>query len=394
MKIAYITLMPGSVHGVEKRVHDLSVGALRAGLNNFDFFYLNKQKNNTTGTLKFIKLKERAVPLNYYDLLFRRYRIIEQSVNLDRYDYILLRYPSADPSGIAFTSKYKIITEHHTMEISDYQSYIQGELAPQVRLLKRIRLNLELKYGPRILENVKGVIGVTSEIAFFESNRLNSNIKTTTISNGINVEGVNPTGFKRFNGKNLDMVMLLGSINPWHGLDRVIKSIKDYKGNIKINLHIIGKINYNKLKPLDSGAATIQYHGYKQGHELDEIMKNMNLAISTMALFRKDMEEACSLKTREYVARGIPFILAYNDSDLQYLDKENFFYLQFPNNDSSIPIDRIIDFVGKMSNGDHYKTISECMRSYAFQHLDWSNKMKKYLEFVEGLSAESTKDSF
>jgi len=188
--------------------------------------------------------------------------------------------------------------------------------------------------------------------------------------------------------------MLLGSINSWHGLDRVVDSIKDYKGNIKINLHIIGKIDYNELKSLDPDAATIQYHGYKKGRALDEIMKNMNLAISTMSLFKKDMEEACSLKTREYIARGIPFVLGYKDSDLQYVDKEEKFYLKFPNNSSPITMDHIIEFAAKMSNGNYYRTIPEYMRTYAFQHLDWSIKMKKYLEFVNDIRTKSTKDNF
>jgi hypothetical protein len=112
-------------------------------------------------------------------------------------------------------------------------------------------------------------------------------------------------------------------------------------------------------------------------------MGKMNLAISTMALHRKRMTEACSLKTREYTARGIPFVLAYEDPDLAMVEEERKFFLSFPNDDSPFSFDRIIDFARSITESG--ESISAYMREYAFQHMDWGSKMRAYVEFVRGL---------
>ena len=105
-----------------------------------------------------------------------------------------------------------------------------------------------------------------------------------------------------------------------------------------------------------------------------------------MSLFRKNLNEACSLKTREYTARGIPFVLAYQDTDLQHVDKKYRFYLPMANNDSMIEMDKIINFAKHMSTFGNGESISDYMRAYALRHMDWSVKVRKYLEFVEKIS--------
>ena len=63
-------------------------------------------------------------------------------------------------------------------------------------------------------------------------------------------------------------------------------------------------------------------------------MASCDLAISTLALHRKDMQEACSLKTRECLAYGLPLVLPYRDSDLERLDCD--FLLKIPNKEDNI----------------------------------------------------------
>lgn len=50
-----------------------------------------------------------------------KFSLISRSVDLNEYDYIILRYPSMDFSALSFSRKWgdKIITEHHTDEIGE-----------------------------------------------------------------------------------------------------------------------------------------------------------------------------------------------------------------------------------------------------------------------------------
>ena len=386
MKIAYVILIGSNKIGVEKAIKEKANALISIGATNVDFIVLNPTRNQKDGIVKYIQYKRKIFPLTYYNRIFKRYSIIEENVNLNKYDYIILRYANADKSGIDFVNTYNIITEHHTDEISEYLSKLNTKLSNVLRINQKIRLNLERKYGAAILQGCKGLIAVTDEIRKVELNRIHSKIPSIIIPNGINVKSIKFTGFKRFDGKNLDIAIVANHLSPWHGLDRFINALNHYKNDVNILLHIIGNINMTDLKNITSNFKRIKFYGSKTGAELDDILSKMQLAISTLGLFRKKMKEACSLKTREYTARGLPFILAYNDPDLDHVNKNLKFYLLLENNDSPIDIKKVINFVYQLNNDPKMKDISNYMRQYAFEHMDWKVKMKNYLQLIDKIN--------
>ena len=56
------------------------------------------------------------------------------------------------------------------------------------------------------------------------------------------------------------------------------------------------------------------YHGYLQQSEYLQVLSKCQICIGSLALFRNNMEEACPLKVREYLAYGFPIILGYEDT--------------------------------------------------------------------------------
>ena len=112
------------------------------------------------------------------------------------------------------------------------------------------------------------------------------------------------------------------------------------------------------------------------------------MAVSTMGLYLKKLREAASLKTREYTARGIPFVLAYDDVDLGEVDEDKKFFLKLPNRDEGIQVQDIIGFLeGINKKFAKPSELSEYMRQYAFENMDWRPKMKRYLEFCKEIKA-------
>ena len=66
-----------------------------------------------------------------------------------------------------------------------------------------------------------------------------------------------------YDGKNLNL-LFVGNIRYWHGIERIISSIKNYKGNVNITLNICGDINQEDyLTPLINDNKT----NYKIGNE-------------------------------------------------------------------------------------------------------------------------------
>lgn len=388
MKVAYINFIYRSSPGVEEKLKEKASEAASLDLN-IDFYFLNAFKEGIVDRVKYVKIKSMKFPFKSYVSFFKRYDIIEKTIDLKPYDYIIIRYPKADKSGIRFTQKYNVITEHHTDELSEHLSLIKSERSLKRKIINLIHYLQEKRFSKDVLSNCKGLTAVTEEIKKIELSKLQNHIPAIVISNGVNVKAIKQTGFQKFDGKSLNLVMTIGSFSPWHGLDRIISAVNCYAGGVKITLHIIGNVNKADLSHTISDFSRIKFHGFKSGKELDEIMKNMNLAVGSLAMFRVRMEEACTLKTREYTARGIPFVLGYNDSDLQHVDTSYRFYLPIANNDSKVEMDNIINFAKHMSTFSESESISDYMRAYALEHMDWSVKVKQYIEFVEGLEDPS-----
>lgn len=380
MKLAYVNLSYNRSPVHEKRLEALAKGAALAGISPFDFFFVNGFREDAAGPVRYVKHSAGTRSLTFCDFLLRRYPVILKSVDLARYDAVILRYPYGDPSAPFFRTPCAVMTEHHTEEIPEYLSHLGMKGNPALMAMKLVRLVLEKKFGPRILGRVNGIIGVTDEIRRYELGRTGVSVPSCVVPNGITVEDVSVTGFRPFDGKRLDIIMLVSSMQPWQGVDRITGAVSRYRGPVEVTLHIVGDMKARDLARISPDLSRIRLHGYQDGKGLDTVMAGMNLAVSSLAMFRNDLQEGCTLKTREYTARGIPFILGYTDPDLEGVEKE--FCLKVSNDDSPIEMESIIDFASRISARDRGGSLSGEMRSYALNHMDWSVKAKKYLEFT------------
>lgn len=140
--------------------------------------------------------------------------------------------------------------------------------------------------------------------------------KSFVFSNGIDVNKVKIANRIRFTNE-LNVIFVASVFSPWQGLDRVLKGLINYSSNIKINIKLIGKIPKELIIKLQNkNNIYIILKDYVEPKNLNIEYDNQHLAIGTLTQFRTNMQESCPLKVREYIASGIPFIYAYNDSDL------------------------------------------------------------------------------
>ena len=64
------------------------------------------------------------------------------------------------------------------------------------------------------------------------------------------------------------------------------------------------------------------------------MLARADVAIGTLALHRKGMSEACALKTRQYLAYGLPVVLGHEDTDFSGADP--WFLLRLPNTEANV----------------------------------------------------------
>lgn len=110
----------------------------------------------------------------------------------------------------------------------------------------------------------------------------------------------------------------------WHGVDKIIDLAVVLP---EIEFHIVG------VKVRSVGIpSNVVLHGRMDWVELNALYQNMDFGFGTLALHRKNMKEACPLKSREYLAYGLPIVGAYVDTDLSGED----FFLEIANTESGV----------------------------------------------------------
>jgi hypothetical protein len=245
----------------------------------------------------------------------------------------------------------------------------------------------EVIFGVGFRNRCDAIIGVTDEITRYEVNRSgNLNKPHMTLGNGFDVDAVPLRQPPPFCGSPLN-ILCVATVSFWHGIDRLIKGIAHYKGQVNIHLHIAGTgPEINNLKKLIHDLEMndhINFHGFTTGEDLDVLYNQCHIAVGSLGMHRKGLTMTSELKSRDYCARGIPFIIACGDSDFPV----DFPYiLRFPSDESPIDMNQVILFTSVISQDvDH----AQKMRHYASENLDWSVKMKKLKVFLESLGKKA-----
>ena len=208
--------------------------------------------------------------------------------------------------------------------------------------------------------------------------------KVMLIGNGINLNRIKVR--EHFPQWPSNKLILVGVANVaiWHGYDRIIRAISIFNNRAeypyKVHFNIIGdgpelnnlKQKVNELKIEES----ILFHGMQSDtYFIQSIYENSHLAVSSLGLFRKGLNAASDLKSREYVGIGIPFISAGNDID--FLNKTDFRFT-LTNNDS---IQDILELFEGFSNVNFPEPLH--IRKYAENNLTVVKKLKLILDSIK-----------
>jgi glycosyltransferase involved in cell wall biosynthesis len=160
------------------------------------------------------------------------------------------------------------------------------------------------------------------------------------------------------------MVFIGSRDTPWHGLERVAELAALFPD---ITVDVIG------TEPVKARANVI-FHGELPRVRYELLLRGATAAIGTMGLFRKQMDEACPLKVREYLALGLPVIGGYRDTDIP---EGADYFLQLPNDTNPLAPhrDRIAGWLAQ------WRTRRVPRESVV--HLDNAVKEKRRLDFLQ-----------
>ncbi len=158
----------------------------------------------------------------------------------------------------------------------------------------------------KLMESAQGAIAVTQEMANIYSVRFpKQNI--VHITNGIEFPRINidlkSTTFK------YDLVFMATEGKPWHGIERFIKWSEDLP-NLKFLL--VSRNNHDSADFRKIPPNLTLFDANKEFVET-EILEQCVVGVSSLNLDFLEMQEGSPLKTRTYLANGLPVIVGYDD---------------------------------------------------------------------------------
>lgn len=267
--------------------------------------------------------------------------------NID-FDIIYMRYRLYMPFFTKIVKENKVVMEINSDDTREYA--LHSKLTHYYNKYSRDFL---LKY-------IDGHVSVSEELKD-RFRYLNKSIEV--IGNGIDITKYSIA--LEYDEK--PILVFIGTPNQlWHGLDKIVQMAEDLKD---YQFYIIGTKGDDTFN--------VKYFGYLSQEEVTDIIKKCDVGIGTLSLYKKGLNEASPLKTRQYLACGLPIIYAYEDTDLK---GEQSFALRLENSENNLEYNKIKEFVDKVFKNNQTR---EDARNFAQNVLDYTEKEKKRLAFLQ-----------
>ncbi len=198
---------------------------------------------------------------------------------------------------------------------------------------------------------------------------------TIRIANGVDFTAI---PLKEMSEENqIINLIAVATIHPWHGFDRAISGMINYKEKQKdkrVVLHIVGEgvpevvDKYKKLAKDNDLGNDVIFHGPLFGDALNDVFNISHMGIGSLARHRSGITHLRSLKNREYAARGIPFVYSEIDEDFE----NQTYVMKALADETPLNIEQVVDFYKGLN-------ISPQNIRESISGLSWENQMKKVL---------------
>lgn len=289
---------------------------------------------------------------------------------------LYIRYPMADYRFVRFLKRAKESAEIVVcIEVPVYP--YQKEL--KWYSLRTIREWIYRKFLHKYVDRVFYIGDATSDTKIF-------GVDSEKISNGIDFDSYSI--HKRSTSDSTIRLIAVAEFQKSHGYERILKGMAEYK-KVKncrsVMFYMVGegdeKKYYESLTEELELKDFVYFLGKLTGNELDEAYDKADIGVEVFGLYKRGIVTSSSLKSREYLARGLPFICgAPNDA----IDGKFPYCLFFPNDSSVVDISKIVEFYDRIyNNSSKADEISKEIREYGINTVSWEKTMKPVSDFFK-----------
>lgn len=236
----------------------------------------------------------------------------------------------------------------------------------------------EQAYMPILHRYVDRIVTISKDEVLF-------GIPTIQMINGIDLSSIRP--IKPVAEDGAIHIAAVAAFTCWHGYDRLIQGLGEYYasgGERPIVLHLIGggsfAAEFAILAERHGILDKVIIHGYKNGIELDEIYDHCHLGVISLATQDKDIYIHSTLKSREYLAKGLPTI-ATGMTDV-FIGTNYPYNLELPTDTNKIDIQSIIFFYDSIYCIKTRRQVIAEIRAFAECHIDMNMTMAPVIHYL------------
>jgi len=360
MDILFLSHIPeDDSNGVWKKINS-QVKSLR-NLGHSVYLTYFKDKDTLTVECNGRMIFEKKILHRYFWFFY-----LENKIKI-KFDFIYVRKPHGGlyPLGMSFFlrkfKKCEVVMEIPTYPFKNETTGVLGKISS---LIFDTEMLLSKRYIDKFIvigEDVKEIYGK----------------ECINIINGVNVEDVPFLGNIK-NDRTSIIFLGVANLSFWHGYDRLIDSIKNYHGDRNIKFLIVGDTEpeYSRLKSLSQSYSlkNIEFLGKLNSKQISELMIRTDICVDSLGRHRSGNNINSSIKSKEYTAMGIPFIMSHDDPAFGNDRDLNFIFKCLPN-ESPISMIEIINWY------DNLKVETpKNERDYAVKNFTWDSIFNKIIK--------------
>ena len=290
--------------------------------------------------------------------------------------------PAIPPLGKAL----KAIRNSGCRSVMEFPTFPpEREEATETRLHRKLFIRVSKLYELRLARwfDLFSLIGTVQAETY-------RGIPAVNITNGISLESIPQRNYTSQD----DSIHLLGvaNIQMMNAFDRVINGIELYRlsktlQEPDIHFHIVGPDRdgtREKLKQLvqeKNLQGVVHFEGPAFGNRLDAFFDTADVALGSLVLQRIGHTGIATLKAREYLAHGIPFITSGIDP---VIPQNRSWCMNFPQDESPIDMRLLLRFV---EHARKNPDIGTEMRDFAKEHLSWESQFLQVFEALEHVNS-------
>ncbi len=332
------------------------------GFNNFEdienIYFLR-------GTFLNQKFSAMRVWENIYDELLKRVSQLNP-------DHIILRMDFVSKKIFNFIKKFKPILEYPTPPIEE------------TTIEKPLYYKLSNRY------NLEAMKSVSFSILSYDNGYYEGKIDNIYVmNNSIFINNYKKRDFKKYDETHISFLLMSSKYGKYEysGYDRLLLGLENYLKESKktlFELYVGGTniegfkeiLEYYDLK-LVKEYVKINYLGFIPIIEINKYINKIDLGINDLAVHRKQGGKVNTLKTLDFMAWGLPFVLAHEDHGIDGKDNIKEAYLMESFNDRPLNIENIIKFLKKQN-----RTNIESLHFEA-RKISLDKKLEELVEYIK-----------